>query len=131
MNEIEFRNQFTVQFLATWTAIHYDDFCARGLQEELASPPVEDAEYLAKAAWDSMCTHWSGSGVTPLDLGPRPEFPSFEAWICENGSDVEREWQKVHDEYGDAAPLLSAFKEQRWREAKEIYEEPNDAIDED
>ena len=42
---------------------------------------------------------------------------SYEEWIGCNGEEVYRDWQFIHDEYGDAAPLLSAFKEQRYREA--------------
>jgi len=50
-DELKFKQQFAIQFLASWTAVHYNDYCARGL--ELA-PPVEDAEFLADQAWE----HW-------------------------------------------------------------------------
>jgi hypothetical protein len=42
---------------------------------------------------------------------------SFDDWLSENGHEVEAEWHRIIDEYGDAGPLLSAFKEQRYREA--------------
>jgi len=44
---------------------------------------------------------------------------TFEEWISEYGDAVEREWQSIHDEYGDSAPLLSEFKEQRYKESEE------------
>jgi hypothetical protein len=54
-DEREFKRQFAVQFLASWTAVHYTEYCAQGMQETLATPPVEDAEYLAGKAWDQWC----------------------------------------------------------------------------
>jgi len=51
-DEREFKRQFAVQFLASWAAVHYTEYCARGMQKTLATPPVEDAEYLAQKAWD-------------------------------------------------------------------------------
>jgi len=53
-DELAFRRQFATQFLASWCATHFHDFCARGLQEQLEKPPVEDADYLSFAAWK----HW-------------------------------------------------------------------------
>ena len=44
--------QFEASFLASWCATNYADICARGMQEQLEQPPVEDAEYLAHAAWN-------------------------------------------------------------------------------
>ena len=52
-------------------------------------------------------------------------FPSYGSWICEHGHDIEREWELIHDEYGDASPLLSDFKYQRWQEAEKKQEEMN------
>jgi hypothetical protein len=45
--------------------------------------------------------------------GERP----FGSWIFEHGRAVEREWQAIKDEYGDAGPLLTDFQQQRWQEA--------------
>ena len=45
---------------------------------------------------------------------------NFESWISEHGDEIEREWQFIYDEYGDAAPLLSDYKEQKYRESIEI-----------
>ena len=42
---------------------------------------------------------------------------NFESWLSEHGDEIEREWQFIHDEYGDAAPLFSDFQEQRYGEA--------------
>ena len=41
---------------------------------------------------------------------------TYNEWYSEHGDEVEREWHFIHDEYGDLAPLLSQFKEQRYRE---------------
>jgi len=51
MTKEEFIRQFVVQFLATWTATNYNDFCARDMHSHLETPPVEDAFFLAEAAW--------------------------------------------------------------------------------
>jgi hypothetical protein len=44
------------------------------------------------------------------------EEKTFDQFISEHGTAVEREYQQIHDEYGDAAPLLSHFKQQRYEE---------------
>lgn len=54
-DELEFRKQFAVQFLASWAAVHYTEYCGRGMQDVLATPPVEDAEYLSQKAWEQWC----------------------------------------------------------------------------
>lgn len=41
---------------------------------------------------------------------------TFEEFLSEFGDKVEDKWQKIEDEYGDAAPLLSMYKTQLWRE---------------
>ena len=56
-----------------------------------------------------------------VEKTPNKEFPDLETWLMTHGRDVEQEWQWIHDEYGDAAPFLSEFKEQRYREAKAEY----------
>ena len=56
-------------------------------------------------------------------------FPTFEEWIFENGDSVERAWQFIHDEYGDAAPLLCMYKDQKYREAREQAKDEYDAQD--
>jgi hypothetical protein len=50
-DEAAFKRQFVVQFLAAWTASNFNGYCARGMQESLCRPPVEDAVFLANAAW--------------------------------------------------------------------------------
>lgn len=41
---------------------------------------------------------------------------TYIEWISEHGDEVEREWNYICDEYGDAAPLLSQFRTQRYNE---------------
>jgi hypothetical protein len=49
-NNNNFKEVFAATFLASYTAKRYDDYCSRGLQEELSKFPVEDAEFLARGA---------------------------------------------------------------------------------
>lgn len=44
---------------------------------------------------------------------------SFSEWCYE--SNIEREYELLHDEYGDMMPLLSDFKEARYQEYVEGY----------
>lgn len=68
----EFKRQFAVQFLASWSAVHYMDYCARGMQESLEKPPVEDAEYLAQKAWDHWCAILPGKTPDEREDGKMP-----------------------------------------------------------
>ena len=54
MTKQEFCEQFTCQFLATWCANNMADYCSRGLYKELKHPPVEDAQSLARDAWEEL-----------------------------------------------------------------------------
>jgi hypothetical protein len=54
-DERAFKQQFVTQFLASWTAVHYVEYCRKGLYEEFKHPPVEDAAYLAQKAWEGWC----------------------------------------------------------------------------
>jgi len=54
-DELAFRRQFVTQFLASYCETNFNDFCARGLQDKLETPPVEDADYLSFAAWKHWC----------------------------------------------------------------------------
>jgi len=54
-DEQEFRWQFAVQFLASYCAEHFAEFCARGEHHLLEHPPVEDADYLSGTAWKHWC----------------------------------------------------------------------------
>lgn len=49
-----FIRDYVTNFLATWTAQHFSDFCARNLHAELGRPPWEDALHCAGEAWDHM-----------------------------------------------------------------------------
>lgn len=53
MEEKEFKNSYISTFVATWTAINYEDYCIRNMHSELENPPFEDAEYLADKAWEN------------------------------------------------------------------------------
>jgi len=47
-DELHFKRQFAIQFLASWAATHFTESCARGMQEGLERPPVEDAARLRR-----------------------------------------------------------------------------------
>lgn len=53
-DEEKFKKDFATQFMATWTANNYNDYCSRGAWTELGKPPIEDAEFLADSAWRNM-----------------------------------------------------------------------------
>ena len=61
MDEARFKEQFIAAFLATWVAQNYGECCYRGTQERLEHPPVEDAKFLADAAWDEIKEKLLGS----------------------------------------------------------------------
>lgn len=52
--EAEFKRQYVATFLATWTAMRYEEYCTNGRHDELADPPAEEAVYLAGQAWESL-----------------------------------------------------------------------------
>lgn len=54
-DELHFKRQFAIQFLASWSATNHAKFCARGMHDALERPPVEDAAYLAQMAWCYWC----------------------------------------------------------------------------
>jgi len=54
-DEMEFRRQFAIQFLASYAATNFNDLCANGRQGSLERLPVEDAEYLSGTAWRHWC----------------------------------------------------------------------------
>jgi hypothetical protein len=54
-DELVFRRQFAIQFLASYAATHFNDLCANGRQDNLDRLPVEDAEYLSGTAWSHWC----------------------------------------------------------------------------
>lgn len=47
----DFIQNFSVSFLAAWTAKHYDECCFDDTHAKLESPPVEDAILLAENAF--------------------------------------------------------------------------------
>ena len=51
MNESDFKTAWVAAFIATWTAINYQESCATGEQTRIENPPLEDAEYLALVHW--------------------------------------------------------------------------------
>jgi hypothetical protein len=52
----EFINNYVATFLASYSAATYDENCMGGW-ERSPKPPVEDAYYLAKEAWEALKKH--------------------------------------------------------------------------
>jgi hypothetical protein len=46
---------------------------------------------------------------------------SIDAWVYEKG--IERDYERLHEEYGDAACLYSEYKEYRYQEYLENYQQ--------
>jgi hypothetical protein len=57
-----FKQQFVAQFLATYCAVNYAEFCATGRQDELGNPPTEDAADMAETAWQGWMDMFGGGG---------------------------------------------------------------------
>ena len=49
-DEMTFKRQYAIQFLASLDAVNYQDNCHRGWKTH--KPAVEDAKHLADKAWD-------------------------------------------------------------------------------
>lgn len=54
-DELAFRRQFVTQFLASYAATHFNDYCSNSLHSSLERLPVEDAEYLSGTTWRHWC----------------------------------------------------------------------------
>lgn len=52
LDEATFKTQYIASFLAAWTAGIYNDACMRSQHDRFDNQPVEDAEFLARKAWD-------------------------------------------------------------------------------
>jgi hypothetical protein len=52
MNQQEFIDQYIVQFLASYAAVHYQDACGSSGESFDHLHPIEDAETLAHDAWE-------------------------------------------------------------------------------
>ncbi len=50
----DFIRDYATQFVAAWTARHYEDYCARDMHSALGRPPWEDAFFCAAEAWDHL-----------------------------------------------------------------------------
>lgn len=50
--EGDFKRLFVIQFLAAYVANNFQEACVTGRHQSLREPPVEDANHLAKAAWE-------------------------------------------------------------------------------
>jgi hypothetical protein len=59
MTKEQFIAQYILVFMATWTAKEYNDACLYSRQKSLEKQPIEDAEYLAKIAWNIYQEHQS------------------------------------------------------------------------
>jgi hypothetical protein len=57
MNKRRFIDNFISTFCATWCANHWDQYCQEDRHLELQHPPVEDANLLAKTAWEEYRTY--------------------------------------------------------------------------
>ena len=56
MNEQEFKDHYIATFLASYMASRYDSDCFNGhVNEPYDDQPIEDAAFLARCAWDSLC----------------------------------------------------------------------------
>jgi hypothetical protein len=68
-DELAFRRQFVTQFLASYCAANFNDFCSSQRHHLLEKPPVEDAEYLSGTAWEHWCQTMhiepNASGTSP------------------------------------------------------------------
>lgn len=53
-DEEKFKKDFVIQFMASWAASNYDDYCSKGLWSQLSKPQIEDAIFLADRAWSYM-----------------------------------------------------------------------------
>ena len=53
---------------------------------------------------------------------------TFSEWCSE--SDVEEKYQTFHDEYGDAAPLLSDYKQYHYEEYLAVFKRDNTPYEE-
>ncbi len=58
MSEAEFKAAYIAQFLASYMASRFDRDCANGhAGEPYDHQPVEDAAFLADAAWEQIKAH--------------------------------------------------------------------------
>jgi hypothetical protein len=74
LDQDEFITQYVTVFLASWTANEYNMACMRGEQKRLNNPPVDDAIYLARAAWGRLME----LGVGPLQHANYADIPVRE-----------------------------------------------------
>lgn len=51
MNKKQYIETFCANFLAAWTAQHYNDCCSSENYDKLQSPPIKNALYLAETTW--------------------------------------------------------------------------------
>ena len=64
-DEIAFKRQYVISFLAAYDVAHFAANCGRGWKSH--KPPVEDAQALADSAWSEWCRTIGsgGSGGDP------------------------------------------------------------------
>ncbi len=51
-DELVFKQTYAIQFIAAYTACRYDNCVTYNQLQTLNQPPVDDAYWLADAAWD-------------------------------------------------------------------------------
>jgi hypothetical protein len=55
LSEVEFKSAYIATFLATYMAVNYERDCANGQRgEPYENQPVEDANFCANCAWQSI-----------------------------------------------------------------------------
>lgn len=55
MEETRFKETFIANFISTWMANNYQDYCSLGKPDMLVKDaPIEDAECLAQSLWDEL-----------------------------------------------------------------------------
>jgi hypothetical protein len=74
--------------------------------------------YEAIGGGELQCTDAVMARINELEGGksiltPLTEPLTFNEWCSE--ADIEREYERFHDEYGDAAALLSDYKEYHYQ----------------
>lgn len=58
LDEKQFKQQYIINFLASYMATHYEEDCMNGhVAKRDKHQPIEDAAFCAECAWDSIQKH--------------------------------------------------------------------------
>lgn len=82
----EFKNDYICTFLATYSALHYDNACSMGQHDRLEKHyAIEDAKYLADRAWEKMKENVTNVGHDwCLCQSPRLVLGTSKQWMCKD-----------------------------------------------